>query len=57
MKDYPTLEEVNDVLDEVEQLMSSTSDGEALLRLSAVYAAAYSFKLRLTSKENPHADR
>ena len=56
MKPEPTLEEVNEVLEEIEQTMSGAHES-MLLKLSALYAAAYSYKLRLMAKETPRAGR
>lgn len=54
MNREPTMEEVNEVLAEIEQTMDTASEA-MLLKLSALYAAAYSYKLRLMARETPRA--
>ena len=54
MKPLPTLDEINELLEEIEQTMD-TSHEAMLLKLSALYAATYSYKLRLMAKEAPRA--
>lgn len=55
MTPEPTLDEVIDVLETLEQMMDAAEDRLSLLKLSTVYATAYSYKLKLMSKEAPRA--
>lgn len=56
MNNEPTLDEVIEVLDEIEQAMDDASD-PLLVKLSALYTSAYSFKLHLMAKETQRAGR
>lgn len=53
MKDEPTLEQVTGALEELELLMAGC-DEHQLQIFAAMYAKAYTLKLRLM-KEKPHA--
>jgi hypothetical protein len=57
MNKYPPLKDVEDVLKQIESMMAVTTGTIGLERLSAAYAAAYTIKLRVLAKENPHVGR
>lgn len=53
MRKEPTLDEINGALEELALLMADCDDRQLEI-FSALYAKAYTIKLRLM-KENPHA--
>lgn len=56
MNQEPTLELVEQAMEELALLMAGC-DGKQLEVFSALYAKAYTMKLRLMAKEKPHASR
>lgn len=56
MNEEPTLETIEKAMEEIAYLMEAT-EGDHLEALSAMYAKAYTIKLRLMAKETKHADR
>lgn len=57
MNKEPTLEDITQLLEEIEDTMDTVRSAAALENLSAVYASAYAYKLRLMAREKPHAGR
>lgn len=55
MTPEPTLDEVIDMLDTLEQMMDAAESSQALLRVSTIYADVYAYKLKLMAKETPRA--
>lgn len=53
----PTLAEVIEALDEIEDALDTATDSAMLYKLSELYALAYSFKLHMMAKETCNARR